>query len=165
MGTRTRTDWPYDAKRDDPLAKLRIPVASAYPEWRYILVFDRESEKRPTDLEAQQLASFIEQYKRYFFNDWYIGKLEERPFDCDAVTKVFHKWGDDDWSYRVVTWERGPFWVPVAPRLRGGEYDYPQVTGPMNLLAVMDRTHGVGAEYPSNHWLEWKAAHPEVFGD
>lgn len=25
------TEWPYDADRDDPLTKLRIPVTSAHP--------------------------------------------------------------------------------------------------------------------------------------
>lgn len=161
----TTTDWPFDADRDDPLTKLRIPVTSFAPGWRYIAAFDRESEARPTDIEAAQLASFIEQYKVYFFgaDGWYKRKLEEKPLDVDAVTTVFHKWGPDDWSYRVVTWEYGPFWVPVAPRLRCGRLDYGRL-GALALVPVMDRVHHMHTEYPSKHWATWKASHPDVFG-
>ncbi|MET8985878.1 hypothetical protein ABZW49_10555 [Nonomuraea wenchangensis] len=161
----TDTDWPYDADQHDPLTKLRIPVTSFAPRWRYTACFDRESEVRPTDREAQQLASFIEEYREYFFNETYKAKLSERPFDTDAVTRVFHKWADDDWSYRTVTWEYGPFWVPVFPRLRGTNLDdRPDWEGPMTLVQVMDRIHTIGDE-PMKHWLDWKAAHPEVFGE
>lgn len=162
----TATAWPYgtDADERDPLTRLRIPVTGTYPEWRYIATFDRESEARPTDAEAAQLASCIEHYKVYFFgaDGWYKRKLEEQPLDTDAVTRIFHKWGDDEWSYRVVTWERGPFWMPVAPRLRGGQYDDAKL-GPLTLVQVMDRDKHMHTEYPSMNWAEWKAAHPEVF--
>jgi hypothetical protein len=158
-------DWPYDADREDPLTELRIPVTSAYPDWRYIACFDRESEALPTDREAAQLASYIEQYKVYFFgaDGWYKRKLEEKPFDTDAVTRVFHKWGDDDWSYRIVTWTSGPFWVPVAPRSRGGQYDTAKL-GQLSLVQVMDRDKHMHSAYPSKDWAAWKAARPEVFG-
>lgn len=161
----TDTAWPYDADQHDPLTALRIPVTSAFPGWRYIATFDRESEQRPTDLEAAQLASFIEEYKVYFFgaDSPYKRKLEQRPFDTDAVTKIFHKWADNDWSYRVDTWRSGPLWVPVFPRQRGGEYDDASVKGPVTLVQLMDRTHNIGTKYPSQHWLDWKAQHPEVF--
>lgn len=161
----TRTDWPFDADRDDPLTKLRIPVTSFSPGWRYIAAFDRESEARPTDREALQLASFIEQYKVYHFgaDGWYKRKLEERPLDVDAVTRVFHKWAQDDWSYRVVTWEYGPFWVPVAPKLRGGRYDDVKLPA-LPLVQVMDQVHHMHTKYPSKDWAAWKAAHPDVFG-
>jgi hypothetical protein len=110
------------------------------------------------------LASYIEQYKVYFFgaDGWYKRKLEESPFDCDAVTRIFHKWGPDDWSYRVVTWDRGPFWVPVAPRLRGSEYDDAKC-GPLALVQVMDRDKRMHTEYPDKAWTQWKADHPDVF--
>lgn len=161
--TTTDTTWPYDADQHDPLTALRIPVTSAFPGWRYTATFDRESEQRPTDLEATQLASFIEQYKRHWFNDRYIAKLNERPFDTDAVTKIFHKWADGDWSYRVDTWQYGPFWVPVAPWQRSGENGDTSRLGPLALVQVMDRTHGIGTDYPSKHWMDWKAQYPEVF--
>ncbi len=132
--TTEATDWPYDADRDDPLTALRIPVTSAWPHWRYTATFDRESQVRPTDQEARQLASFIEEYREYFFNETYKAKLSRRPFDTDAVTRVFHKWAENDWSYRVVTWEYGPFWVPVSPGQRGGEYDVKPWPGPMPLV-------------------------------
>lgn len=161
------TAWPFgtDADRDDPLAKLRIPVTGTHPEWRYIATFDRDSEARPTDREAAMLASYIEQYKVYFFgaDGWYKRKLEQRPLDVDAVTRIFHKWGEGDWSYRVDTWESGPFWVPASPRVRGGEWDTANLSA-MTLEQVMDRCHHIGTKYPSKHWLEWKTAHPEVFG-
>ena len=158
------TAWPYDADEHDPLTKLRIPVTGTHPGWRYIACFDRESEQRPTDLEATQLASYIEQYKVYFFgvDSWYKRKLEEKPFDTDAVTRIFHKWGDGDWSYRVDTWTSGPFWVPLAPRSRGGQYDAAKI-GPLALVRVMDRDKHMHTEYPSKEWAAWKAAHPEVF--
>lgn len=157
--------WPFgtDADEHDPLTAMRIPVTGAHPGWRYIAAFDRDSEARPTDLEARQLASFIEQYKDYFFNDWYKAKLLERPLDVDAVTRIFHKWGEDDWSYRVVTWQYGPFWIPVAPRLRGGQYDDAKTSAPLSLVQVMDRTHAMHTEYPSKDWAAWKANHPEIF--
>lgn len=158
------TDWPYDADRTDPLTELRIPVTGQFPDWRYIACFDRESEARPTELEAAQLASYIEQYKVYFFgaDSWYKRKLEEKPFDTDAVTRIFHKWGEGDWSYRVVTWEYGPFWVPEAPRLRGGQHDDAKV-GTLTLVQAMDRDKHMHTEYPSRDWAAWKAAHPEAF--
>ncbi|MGW0904935.1 hypothetical protein [Streptomyces sp. NPDC002853] len=159
--------WPYggDADRDDPLTALRIPVTGTHPRWRYIATFDRQSEVRPTDAEALMLASYIEEYKVYFFgaDGWYKAKLEEQPLDTDAVTRIFHKWADDDWSYRVVTWERGPFWVPCSPVLRGGFYDDTDL-GSHSLVQVMDRAHTIASDEPMTHWLEWKAAHPEVFG-
>jgi len=156
--------WPYDADEHDPLTKLRIPVTSAYPRWRYTATFDRESEVRPTDAEARQLASFIEEYREYFFNETYKAKLSKRPFDTDAKTVIFHKWAEDDWSYRRDSWEYGPFWVPVFPGQRGGQYDAPNWRAPLTLVQVMDRIHTIGDE-PSKRWLDWKASHPEVFGE
>ncbi|MFE9461650.1 hypothetical protein [Streptomyces californicus] len=156
--------WPFgtDADRDDPLTELRIPVTGTHPMWRYIATFDRDSEARPTDLEARQLASYIEAYKERWFNERYKAKLMERALDVDAVTRIFHKWGEGDWSYRVDTWQYGPYWVPAAPRLRGGQYDDAKV-GPLSLVQVMDRDHSMHTKYPSKDWAAWKAEHPEVF--
>lgn len=161
----TATDWPYDADREDPLTALRIPVTSAYPGWKYTATFDRESEARPTEVEARQLASFIDEYRLYWFNERWQARLAERPFDIDSgtPTKIFHKWAEGDWSYRVVSWRSGPVWVPVFPRQRGGPYDdRPNWVGPLTLVQVMDRIHTV-SDGPMQHWLDWKAAHPEVF--
>lgn len=157
--------WPFDdADEHDPLAALRIPVTDPYPRWRYIAAFDGESHVRPTGHESAQLASFIDQYKAYWFTDSYQAELLGRPLDADGgcTTVIFHKWGADDWSYRLDSWERWPFWVPVAPCCRGGEFDYRKVPGPLPLIAVMDRIHSIG-EMPSSHWQAWKATHPEIF--
>jgi hypothetical protein len=161
------TTWPYDAAEHDPLTALRIPVATDHPDWKYIATFDRSSEARPTDAEAAQLASFIAEYKHYFFNAGYIARLEEKPFDHDSatVTRIFHKWGEGDWSYRLRTWEYGPFWVPVAPWQRGGKWDQSPLKAPLTLAQVMGRVHTIGDGEPMKHWVEWKAARPEVFGD
>ncbi|UQA91212.1 hypothetical protein [Streptomyces halobius] len=159
------TDWPFaeDADRDDPLTRLRIPVTGVHPRWRYVACFDRESEDRPTDAEAAMLASFIREYIEHWFNQGYQRRLAERALDVDSGcnTVIFHKWGPDDWSYRLDSWQYGPFWVPVAPRLRGGQHDY---RGPwkLSLVDVMDHKHTIGDE-PLPRSAQWKAAHPDVF--
>jgi hypothetical protein len=162
-----KATWPYDADEHDPLTALRIPVTSSHPGWRYTACFDRESEARPTDAEARMIASFIEQYQDYFFGDgWWRKKQQAQEFDMDCyTTSVFHKWADDDWSYRCVTWQYGVFWAPVFPRQRGGEYDTTNAKGPMTLVQVMDYIHTIGDGQPMQHWLDWMTAHPDVFGD
>ncbi|WP_435609999.1 hypothetical protein [Streptomyces sp. C10-9-1] len=157
----TTTPWPFgaDADEHDPLTALRIPVTSWSPSWRYIAAFDRASEERPTDAEAAMLASYIEEYKEYFFNDWYKAVLLQRPLDVDAVTRVFHKWGPDDWSYRLVTWRNGPQWAPPGPHFASS---YSQ-RAPYRLEAVMDRIHTLGEDQPARRWQKWKASHPDVF--
>lgn len=160
------TAWPFgtDADRDDPLTALRVPVTGVYPLWSYIATFDRGSEARPTDVEARMLASFIEEYKECFFDDPDKTEVAKRPLDISGtMTKIFHKWGEGDWSYRVVTWHYGPLWVPVAPRWRDGQNDDVEI-GPLSLEQVMDRCQHMRTEGPRKHWVEWKVAHPEVFG-
>lgn len=161
----TETAWPYDADRDDPLTALRIPVTSAYPGHTYTACFDRESEQRPTEAEASQIASFIEEYQERWFGDGsWRKKQQAKAFDMDCyTTTVFHKWAAGDWSYRCVTWRDGPLWIPVFPRMRGGEYDDAKL-GPLTLVQVMDRVHHIGTKYPDRAWLDWKAARPDVFG-
>lgn len=164
--TATEADWPYgtDADRDDPLTALRIPVTGTHPGHSYTACFDRESPVRPTDAEAQMIASFIEQYQDYYFGNGSWRKIQQaKPFDMDCyTTKVFHKWTTDDWSYRVVTWRSGPLWAPVFPRLRGGELDDSTIKGPVTLGQLMDRIHSTGGR-PWPHWTEWKAQHPDAF--
>ncbi|MGA4875894.1 hypothetical protein [Streptomyces lydicamycinicus] len=164
-----KTDWPFgnDADRDDPLTALRIPVTGVFPLWNYIATFDRSSEARPTGDEARMLASFIEEYKACYLDDlddYDKAGVTKRPLDIsDTMTKTFHKWDEDDWSYRVITWAYGPLWVPVAPRWRDGQNDGVE-TGPLPLEQVMDRCQQRRTERSREHWVEWKAAHPEVFG-
>jgi hypothetical protein len=144
---------------------MRIPVTSDYPGHNYTACFDRDSQHRPTDAEARMIASFIEQYQDYFFGDGWWRKVQQaKPFDMDCyTTKIFHKWADDDWSYRVSTWCAGPHWAPVFPRQRGGEFDTATIKGPVTLLQLMDRIHTIGDDNPTQFWQDWKTAHPEVF--
>jgi hypothetical protein len=161
------TRWKYDADEKDPLTKMRIPVTSDYPGHDYTACFHRDSAQRPTEAEARLLVSFIEEYQERWFGLANQRKIrQDKPFDmgCPA-TWIFHKWGNGDWSYRVDTWRVGPHFLPVAPRLRGTQYDTPAVKGPMSLAQVMDVIHRVGEEYPDHHWVAWKLAHPEVFGE
>ena len=56
--TDTATNWPYDARQDDPLTKLRIPVVhSSHPEWNYITAFDASNGQRPTDAEKDAIEA------------------------------------------------------------------------------------------------------------
>lgn len=167
--------WPFgaDAAEHDPLTKLRIPVVTSFnPEWRYVAAYigvdtsrySWGSAERPTDAEAAMLASFIDEYKHHWFNDGYKARLMRRPLDVDSGcnTTVFIKYGTDDWGYRLCSWIYGPTYLPVGPKLRGGEYDAGEHRGPLTLEQVMDRRHTIGDE-PMAHWVDWKKTHPEVF--
>ena len=169
------TNWPFgtEAKQHDPLTALRIPVVDTFnPGWRYVAAYidvDRSryswgSQERPTEAEAAMLASFIEEYKHHWFNERYKAKLLERPLDVDSGcnTTIFIKYGTDDWGYRLCSWECGPMYVPVGPKLRGGEHEYAKCLGPLSLVQVMDRRHTIGDE-SMPHWQQWKADHPDVF--
>ena len=160
----TQTGWPYDAVQDDPLTALRIPVVrSAHPEWNYIGAFDGSSLERPTDAEAATLASFLSEYVEHWYNDTWKLKMAGRPFDIDGGANgvVFRMYGEDDWGYRRRSWSMGPLYVPQSPRLR--EIDRSEL-GPLGLVRVMDRCHTIVDEIMPR-WVEWKAQHPEVFGD
>ncbi|WP_157253165.1 hypothetical protein [Nonomuraea typhae] len=161
------TGWPYDADQHDPLTKLRIAVVGhAWPRWNYIVAFDTgrldEELTRPTDQEAAMIVSFLEEYIGHWYNETWKDKLRQRPFDIDGGANgvTFRKWGDNDWGYRRRTWTMGPTYVPTHPRTRSIE----KSPGPLTLLQVMDRIHTMVDEV-SPHWLEWKATHPEIFGE
>ncbi|WP_329131632.1 hypothetical protein OG552_10725 [Streptomyces sp. NBC_01476] len=135
------TAWPYDADRDDPLTTLRIPVASAWADWNYIVAFDKESAVRPDSTEARQLASCLRYYIDSWYTESYKARLAERPFDIDGGANglTFHKYGPGDWGYRRRTWTMGPLYVPQSPRLR----ESARLTiGPLPLEQVMDRAYG-----------------------
>lgn len=159
-------DWPFgtDADRDDPLTELRIAVTGSHPRWCYLVAFDRDSDARPTDAEAAMLASYLEEYKAYWYgNGRYAHTLTQRPLDVDGGANgvVFRKWGEDDWGYRRQSWTRGPRYVPQSPPIRA-RYPEEAPQGPLPLLEVMDRAHTIcGEVYP--RWTEWKTAHPDVF--
>jgi hypothetical protein len=162
-------EWPYDADEHDPLTKLRIPVVgSAWPRWYYIVAFDSgrldDETFRPTDLEAAMLRSYLDHYIARWHGESFKAKHRKRPFDIDGGANglIFRKWGEGDWAYRRRSWQMGPTYFPMNPQIRARQPNGNPL-GPLSLAEVMDHTHTVGDE-PMPHWLEWKAAHPEVFG-
>lgn len=175
------TAWPFgtDADEHDPLTALRVPAVTSFnPGWKYVAAYLKPapddapdylkgppfaSNERPTDREAQMLASFIREYLHHWFHEGYRARLAERPLDVDSgcPTWVFIRYGPDDWGYRVTTWQSAGF-VPEAPAAR--ERLGNDATGPLTLEQVMDRIRTIGSDEPMAHWTSWKAAHPEVFG-
>ncbi|MCX4809078.1 hypothetical protein OG601_46910 [Streptomyces sp. NBC_01239] len=176
--------WPFgtDAKQDDPLTALRIPVVGSFnPEWRYVAAYlgtnadtgstwdppwPFASAERPTDAEAQMLASFLLEHRNYWFsNQGYTREMDKRPLDIDSGwnTTVFIKYGADDWGYRRCSWIYGHTFVPSSPNSRGTKYAHAKHPGPLPLERVMDLVHTVGSDEPMAHWTAWKAAHPEIF--
>lgn len=161
-------DWPFgtDADRDDPLTALRIAVTSSHPGWAYLVAFDRASEARPTDVEAAMLRSYLDSYIAYWYLPWFVAEIAKRPLDVDGGANgvVFHKFGQDDWGYRRQSYVSGWPWSVVWPALRDDprHRDSP-VRDPRSLERLLDRLHTYGTDRPSQRWLDWKAAHPEVF--
>lgn len=163
-----KTDWPYDARRDDPLTRLRIPVTTSYPGWRYLVAFDGvpihdgDLMERPDERETAILASYIEYTRVHWFGDGhYAQRLLQRPFDIDGGhnTLILRKWGEGDWAHRRDSWRSGPAFVPEHPRFRSG------ATPPLGLVALLDDIHTYGGKEPLKDSVEWKDARPEVFGD
>lgn len=180
----TVTAWPFgaDAKQDDPLTELRIPVVGSFnPSWHYVAAYlgtnadtgqvwdppwPFASAERPTDNEAKMLVSYLLEHRQYWFgNEGYARKMDQRPLDIDSGwnTTVFIKYGADDWGYRRCSWQYGPTFVPTPPTARGGEYAHTKHPGPLPLEQVMDLVHTMGSDEPMQHWLDWKKAHPETF--
>lgn len=177
----TRTDWPYDADRDDPLTALRIPAVTSFnPSWHYVAAYLKPvtegpdylkgppfgSNERPTDAEARMMSSFLLEHRHYWFrNEGYAREMDKRPVDIDSGwnTIVFIKYGPDDWGYRRCSWVYGPAFVPPSPSHRE-RYPDEACGGPLSLEQVMDRIHSLGDDKPTRDWTEWKAAHPDVFG-
>lgn len=167
---RPAASWPFgtDADRDDPLTALRIPVVSSFnPQWKYVAAYLKPSAdhwhcfgsaERPTNEEAQMIASFIQEYLQYWFHEGYQRKLAKRPLDVDGScnTVVFIKYGPDDWAYRLCSWVYGPTFVPDPPSTADRKL------GPLTLEQVMDRAHTIG-DKPMRNWLDWKATHQDVF--
>lgn len=160
------TAWPFgtDADEHDPLTKLRIAVTGSHPQWYYLVAFNRDSDARPTDTEAAMLASYLDEYKAYWYSGSYLHELAQRPLDVDGGANgvIFHKYADNDWGYRRQSWTRGPMFVPQSPRLRE-MYLHEAPLGPLTLEQVMDHAHTIADDKPMKRWLDWKAAHPEVF--
>lgn len=164
--------WPFgdDADREDPLTAHRIAVTSSHPTWAFLVAFDRESAARPTSQETELLVSFLDEYKNRWYQgsqgEWYVQRMAGRPLDVDGDANgvVFRKWGKDDWGIRRRSWVRGALYQPQSPQIREScPEDAP--LGPFSLVQLMDWEHSPGRdEPPTRRWLDWKAAHPEVFG-
>jgi hypothetical protein len=161
-----KVDWPYDAKQDDPLTALRIPVVSTlYPRWFYLVSVcinpDPETPLwhglRPDDHETALIRSLID-FSRAWYNPGYVAReFDTRPFDLDggfnSLTLI--KRGKGDWAFRRRTWEWGPVVVPET--WNGREK-------PADLAAVLDRIHSWGDGEYNPRWVAWKVDHASVFG-
>ncbi|MCW6003925.1 hypothetical protein K1W54_04915 [Micromonospora sp. CPCC 205371] len=167
----TKTDvWPFgnDADRDDPLTAHRVAVTSSHPGWSFLVSFDRQSEARPTDAETAMLASYLDEYKHHWYGDnRYRQRMEQRALDVDGGANgvILHKFGEGDWGYRRRSYRSGFLFTVVWPNLRGdSEYADHGWLGPLSLLELMDRIHTISDDKPMQRWIDWKSAHPEVFG-
>lgn len=145
-------EWPYDAPQDDPLTALRIPVTFCVPDHPYLVVFDRDSAERPTDHEADVIASYLEWFKSVWYSGWWQHKMLQMPFDIDGdmKTMILHKYGPDAWAYRHHSWTYGPRFVPERTQV-------PTLT----LVQVLDSRFTTGTH--SRLWDDWKAARPALF--
>jgi hypothetical protein len=150
------TDWPCDADRDDPLAALRIPVTSAWPDSPYLAAFDGQSAARPDEAEAQMIASYIGYQRQLRSSDRRQSRMLERPLDTETnwSTPVLHKRGPGRWAFRRHSWTTGPFFWPV---LGSPEVLY------MPLLSILDHMEADPEDGICESWCSWKSAHPEIF--
>jgi hypothetical protein len=146
-------DWPYDARRDDPLTAHRIPVVgSPYPGKFYevALVLDDFDlwgpTLRPDEAEILILVSYLE-FRMQRYGKHLCAQKRRLPLDTDsgANTLILQKRGQDDWCYRKRTFRQGPAM-------------YPEPDGPhLPLVRLLDQI------YWNTTWDDWKATHPEVF--
>lgn len=150
--------WPYDARQDDPLTKLRIPVVSSpYPRCGYevaLVISDDDlwPALRPDDAEVRQIVAFID-YRMESYNEGHRAWVRTKPLDTDNGTNTVSllKRAEGDWCFRRMTWTMGPALVP------------PRDMKPMTLEQLLDYIHQYGDDKPSPKWVAWKAAHPEAF--
>lgn len=160
----TDTDWPYDARQDDPLTPLRIPVVgTTNPRWSYLIALCINENPdsaldhglRPTDAEAKTVRSAIDYQRSRYREGWVKRVLDVRPLDIDGGynTVTLIKRGEGDWAFRRSTWDRGPHLVPATWMGQDA----------LDLPALLDKIHGIG-DTPFEPWERWKTEHPEAFG-
>ena len=140
---------------------LRIPfVNSPYPRWFYVvaIVTDRVLYETdiPTEHEVRMVASFCDEYRDHWYYDSFKKCMADMaPYDIDggANCAYFIKYQSGGWGYRKRTWERGPDFVPTFR------------DEPKSLPDLLDYIHDRDSFHDgiSPRWLEWKAAHSDVF--
>lgn len=128
-----------------------VPVASFKPSRCWIASLDAAS-AAVTARELAQVRAFIA-YLCSRYSEPTRGRLLGQPLPAYGghVTVTLLKRGAGRWAYRRWTWRSGPDYVPE-----------PHEPG-MDLVSVLDRSQTFGGDIASA-WLEWKAAHPGVFG-
>lgn len=156
-------DWPYDARQDDPLTELRIPVVDTIrPDRPYLVAlcvnenpeWDAEKGMRPDDLEVAQIRSLLGFLRGQYRPGWISRGLDSKPFDMDDtgpnITLI--KRNVRDWAYRHSTWNIG---YPLAPA---------PTEVPVDLPGLLDRmAYGKGNTTGNPKWDQWKAGHRSVF--
>ena len=156
------TDWPYDAKRDHPLAARRVPVISTYyPDWRYEIALCIAPEEwdspwrglEPTALEADLIVQAIE-YRMEYYNEGWKAKMRAKPLDTDGTTNtvILRKRPDGGWQYRRASFEYGPTLVPEER---------------ISLPDVLDRAFGhpgtdTAKSWEPKDWTAWKAHNADL---
>ena len=148
-------------KQTELATSLRVPfITTPYPRWFYVTAVVVSNEKYlwqglvPTEDEVRMVASFNEQYREHWYRDSFKEHMARNaPYDIDggAVGRYLIKHANGGWGYRRHTWEYGPCFVP--------EWN----VEPQPLEYALDRCHSMGSGGPGKDWVEWKAAHTEVF--
>ena len=143
-------DWPYSA-RPDIAARYRIAVIdNIYPRTEYIVCVavgdDVWGGLMPTESEFHLIQRYLA-YKlsRYSARDR--AAMARDWLDIDrglGLIMVLLKRADNDWCYRLNTWDRGATLSPaIGEPVR------------LDLAAVLERR-----ESPFGSWKTWQAAHP-----
>lgn len=145
--------------------QYRIPVDSSHPGYYYIASLDAAG-LMPTEMEMEQLQSFIEYKIRSYYNSTYQEKLMSMPLAKDSGhnTIIFRKGSagigslhdDDGWAFRRMTWSEGPMYVPA----RYPEEKYEK----MSLVEVMDYCERYTRDEMNPKWEAWKQEHGVLFG-
>lgn len=134
-----------------------VPITSLNPGRRYIASFDRLSAAAPTNRELALIRAYIEFMCLGGYYTTSHGKqilAKEMPTEAGHNTLVLHKRGDDDWAYRMISWQDGgEFWPPWrSPDPERGDR--------LALSELLD--HIIGDGNIGGRWETWKRAKPEM---
>lgn len=163
MPKATETDLSRYAE-DDVIRDLRglphrIPIVSyEWTRWNYItaIVAGEGADGtygNPTDVEITIAASFHDEYiEKWYRPGWLNSMRAEHPFDVDggANGRYLCKYQNGGWGVKARSWEHA-----ARPAFDAE---------PHTLIQALDRFNRVGTDSVSTRWLEWKAAHPNIFG-